>query len=30
MENLSVVEQACYFFSCFIDPGGVDRLEDRY
>jgi len=30
MENFSVVEQACHFFSCVIDPRRMDRLEGGY
>jgi hypothetical protein len=30
MENFSVAEQACYFFSSPVDPRGMDCLEGRY
>jgi hypothetical protein len=30
MENLSMVEQARYFFSRVTDPRSMDRLEGRY
>jgi hypothetical protein len=30
MEDLSVADQACCFFSGAIDSRGVDSLEDRY